>query len=72
MTKSDDINPPHYKQGDIECITAIKAACSDGYEGYLQGNIIKYVWRYRYKGKAVSDLNKAKWYLEELIKQQSE
>tara|TARA_R100000353_G_C6458275_1_gene183149 strand:- start:59 stop:367 length:309 start_codon:yes stop_codon:yes gene_type:complete len=60
-------SPPHYKQGDIECIEAIKSATGAGYQGYLQGNIMKYVWRYRAKGQAISDLKKAQWYLQELI-----
>ena len=47
-------SPPHYKQGD-------------GYQGYLQGNIMKYIWRYRAKGQAINDLKKAEWYLKELI-----
>ena len=60
-------SPPHYKQGDVECIEAIKAAPGDGYQGYLQGNIMKYIWRYRAKGQAINDLKKAEWYLKELI-----
>jgi hypothetical protein len=28
---------------------------------------MKYLWRFDYKGKAVEDLNKAKWYLDKLI-----
>lgn len=60
-------SPPHYKQGDVECIEAIKAATGDGYQGYLQGNIMKYIWRYRSKGQAINDLKKAEWYLKELI-----
>ena len=60
-------SPPHYKQGDVECIEAIKAATEDGYQGYLQGNIMKYIWRYRAKGQAINDLKKAQWYLKELI-----
>ena len=42
-------SPPHYNQRGTECIDAIEAATGDGYEYYLQGNIMKYVWRYRYK-----------------------
>ena len=69
MEKVNNINPPHYRQGDIECIEAIKAACGeDGYDGYLQGNIIKYIWRFKHKGRAQDDLGKARWYLNELIK----
>ncbi len=42
-------SPAHYNQTGIECIDAIAAATDDGFEHYLQGNIIKYLWRYRYK-----------------------
>jgi hypothetical protein len=61
-------SPPHYNQAGIECLDAIGAATGEGYEYYLQGNIIKYLWRYRYKN-GVEDLNKAKFYLERLIKE---
>ena len=60
-------HPPHYKQGDIECIDAIKAALGDGYKYYLQGSIIKYIWRFEHKENAVQDLQKSSWYLEKLI-----
>ena len=33
---------------------------------YLQGNILKYLWRYRYKN-GIEDLKKADWYLQKLI-----
>ena len=36
------------------------------FQGYLKGNIEKYVWRYRYKN-GVQDLHKARWYLDRLI-----
>ena len=65
--KSDMVNsPPHYNKAGIETIDAIMAATDEGSEYYLQGNIIKYVWRYRYKN-GVEDLEKAQWYLSELI-----
>jgi len=55
-------------QGAVECIDGIKAATGpDGYVGYCQGNILKYVWRFRHKN-GVEDLKKARWYLDELIK----
>ena len=60
--------PPHSNQAGIECLDAIRAATNEGYEFYLQGNIIKYLWRYRYKN-GVEDLNKAKFYLERLIEE---
>ena len=59
-------SPPHYNKSGIECIEAIKAMTGDGFQFYLQGNIMKYLWRYRYKN-GVEDLKKAKWYLSELI-----
>jgi len=64
----DEVNhPPHYNKQGVECIHAIEAATDDGYQYYLQGNIIKYLWRYRYKGKPIEDLQKARWYLDRLI-----
>ena len=60
-------HPPHYRQGDIECIDAIKAALGDGYKYYLQGSIIKYIWRFEHKDNAVQDLQKSSWYLDKLI-----
>ena len=59
-------HPPHYNKAGIETIDAIMAATNSGFEYYLQGNILKYVWRYRYKN-GVEDLEKAQWYLSELI-----
>jgi|TARA_R100001480_G_scaffold150669_2_gene151511 hypothetical protein len=64
--KVDMVNsPPHYNEAGIECIDAIAAALGDGFEFYLQGNVIKYLWRYRYKN-GTEDLNKAEWYLKRL------
>tara|TARA_R100001082_G_scaffold57912_3_gene31978 strand:- start:588 stop:842 length:255 start_codon:yes stop_codon:yes gene_type:complete len=59
-------HPPHYNKHGIECITAIEAALGDGFKFYLQGNILKYMWRYEYKNKK-EDLLKAQWYLSKLI-----
>ena len=68
MREEDVVNkPPHYNQAGVECIEAITAATGDGYEYYLQGNIIKYLWRYRYKN-GIEDLKKAQFYLDRLIK----
>ena len=60
-------NPSHYNQAGIECLDAIAAATDNGYEYYLQGKIIKYLWRYRFK-KGIEDLKKAQFYLDRLIK----
>jgi len=68
MTKKDNVNrPSHYRKGKVECIDAIKSATGDGYQFYLQGNIIKYMWRFNHKN-GLEDLQKAQWYLSELIK----
>mgnify|MGYP003118626352 FL=1 len=60
-------NPPHYNQSGIECITAIQAALGPNFKYYLQGNIMKYLWRFDYKGKPLEDLQKAQWYLNSLL-----
>ena len=66
-TKEDMVNnPSHYNQAGVEAIDAIRAATGEGFEYYLQGNIMKYLWRYRYKN-GVEDLKKAEWYLKVLI-----
>jgi len=68
---NDPVNPIHYKQGDIECIEAIKASMSaEAFKGYLKGNNIKYMWRYEDKQATnpLEDLRKAQWYLDELKK----
>jgi aryl-phospho-beta-D-glucosidase BglC (GH1 family) len=63
--KKDIINhPEHYTKG-IETIDYIRSWNMD----YVRGNIIKYVTRFPYKGTALQDLKKAKWYLEYLIKE---
>jgi hypothetical protein len=59
----DPVNSPkHYTQGDMEVITAIEGMGLD----YHQGNVVKYVSRYRYKN-GIEDLRKAKWYIDRLI-----
>ena len=64
-------SPPHYNQTGIECIHAISAATDKGFRYYLQGNIMKYLWRYKYKN-GVEDLRKAQWYLNVLIEDQDD
>ena len=69
QTNDEVNNPSHYNNGSVECIDGIKASLSkEEFEGYLHGNIIKYVWRFRYKG-GVKDLRKAEWYLKKLIEE---
>lgn len=59
---SDKINPSYYRK-KIEVSDFI-----DEYDlNYFEGNIIKYVVRHKSKN-GLEDLQKAKWYLERLIK----
>lgn len=69
--KVDDLdvtNQPHYTRFKIQPIEFIKANSL----GYLEGNVIKYVCRYPYKGQAMKDLLKARDYIDHLIKKQKE
>jgi hypothetical protein len=56
------IDPIYYKT-KIQAIDIIEA----NNLGFHEGNIIKYVLRYKGKN-GIEDLHKAKWYLERLIK----
>lgn len=63
MAIDDPVNSPkHYTQGDMEVITAIEGLGLD----YHQGNILKYIARYKYKN-GIEDLRKAKWYIDRLL-----
>lgn len=67
---NDEVNKAaHYNRGGIECIKAIEASMSpEEYQGFLKGQVLKYVWRYQHKGTPVKDLKKARYYLDELIR----
>ena len=65
IARREAINhPPHYNQGNIEVIDAIEDWALD----FHAGNIIKYIARYKHKGKPIEDLKKARFYLDRLIK----
>jgi len=65
--KDIQIAGTHYKQMSIQPIEYILA----NNLGYVEGNIIKYVSRWKTKGK-LEDLRKAKHYLEILIEEEIE
>ncbi len=66
-TYSPVANPKHYNEGGIECIDALRASMShEEYKGYLKGCAFKYLWRYRYKGHPIEDLQKSIWYSQRL------
>ena len=63
---NDPVNhPSHYTMGKVECIEAIEASMThEEFIGYLKGNTLKYLWRYRDKAKPAEDLAKARFYLD--------
>ncbi|MGB0809970.1 MAG: DUF3310 domain-containing protein [Candidatus Puniceispirillaceae bacterium] len=64
---SDPVNhPEHYTSGEIECLDAIKAALGENYKYYVQGNLLKYIWRFPLKN-GMQDLQKAQFYLNDLL-----
>lgn len=65
--RQDRVNhPSHYERYDMETIEAIKGQSTpDEYRGFLKGNVMKYLSRYRGKN-GIEDLNKAEWYLHRL------
>lgn len=59
----------HYRNKDVQPWTAMESWMSpEEFEGFLRGNIIKYIARYRDKD-GLKDVYKAKHYLERLILQ---
>ena len=61
-SKEQIIHPDHYNQGKIE----MWDYSHDHNLGFFEGNIVKYVTRWKYKN-GVQDLKKAKQYLDKLI-----
>lgn len=61
--------PVHYiSDGGVEAIDYIKQQVEDP-NSYLEGNVLKYMHRYKRKGKPVEDLRKARQYLDWLIRE---
>ena len=56
-------HPSHYTSNPsgVECITVIE------HMSFLRGNAVKYLWRAGEKGDALTDLRKARWYLDREI-----
>ena len=65
--KEEVTNPKHYRELKSETLDYIIANELD----FLEGNIVKYVTRYTYKG-GVNDLLKAQTYLEKLIEREKD
>jgi hypothetical protein len=59
----------HYKAKEVQPWDAMKAWMTpEQFEGYLRGNVIKYLARYPEKGGGI-DLLKARHYLEKLLEE---
>mgnify|MGYP006119122363 FL=1 len=67
MSKDPVNSPEHYNMLDIEAIDLIEMSMTkEEFLGYLKGNVLKYIIRYKHKGNASEDLDKGKWYLDKL------
>lgn len=71
--KNDPTHPNHYAQGGISVWDVIRAYTNglNGVDAFNAGNAIKYILRWHHKN-GVEDLEKAKVYIDELIKSQKE
>lgn len=64
--KPEDVvnHPNHYAPNGVDSFMHMKDQMGKAaFDGFLQGNVIKYVQRYKFKGKPVEDLCKAAFYL---------
>ena len=65
--------PSHYNNSNIEAIEYIKDSLGlEGFSYHCEGTAKKYLHRFRYKGKPVEDLKKARQYLDWLIETEQE
>jgi len=60
-------NPSHYQSGGMEVIEIIDEFTPDAYSYYM-GNVLKYLLRHAKKNNPKQDLEKARWYLDKMIK----
>ena len=64
---SDNVNHPIHYMGKVEVIDYIEDKLTpEQFEGYLVGNVMKYMSRYQ-KKNGLEDLKKGSWYLNKLI-----
>jgi hypothetical protein len=64
--------PKHYYSGNIDVIYFLENYFPSTHkvtvkEGFYLANVLKYVSRYKMKGKPLEDLEKARFYLDKLI-----
>jgi len=69
MKENEDVvnHPKHYTNhpSGIECIQVTE------HMGFNLGNAVKYIWRADLKGKAIEDLEKARWYIDREIQKRT-
>lgn len=68
---TDNVNhPSHYNLSLSHCECGRRIECIDitRHMGFNIGNAIKYLWRFQHKN-GLEDLKKARWYLDDQIKQ---
>jgi len=68
VKENNEVSAPfHYTEGGLEVIDILEAKLPAAeFEGFLIGNILKYVFRHKLKN-GTTDLKKAKWYLDRLL-----
>ena len=59
-------SPAHYNVGEVQAIDYIQQQLGSGVKSYLEGSVLKYMHRWRFKN-GVEDLRKARWFLDRLI-----
>ena len=60
---SKDHEASYYDAGGIEVLDIVKAKLTpEQYQGYLQGNSLKYLLRMNHKGQKKGDIRKAVYY----------
>jgi hypothetical protein len=67
----DNVNHPiHYNASPAKCECGRRIECIDvtRHMNFNIGNVVKYLWRASLKG-GLEDLKKARWYLDDQIKQ---
>lgn len=61
-------HPQHYNKNGIECFDIIKAFFGNNtFESFCLCNALKYIVRSRHKGNYIKDIEKAKFYLEQVL-----
>lgn len=72
QSNNSQIGGTHYQEKNVQPWDAMEAWMSkEAFQGFLQGNAIKYLARWRDKG-GVEDLQKAQHYIQKLIESEAQ